>query len=196
VQRPIPSTVLANNWATIAQRGGLALFFSLVTPLRSDPSLAWFAPLFLFYAIADGVLAISAAARSVRSGERWACHLVEGLAGVCCVFLMCLWPDTSLRALTWTLASWATLTGIGALVNSAGLGKSATREFLAGALGVVLIRFGLLTIGAERAGEAGITRWACGNALLIAVLFLAWGARLRAEQTGRPVAKLLQLRAR
>ena len=60
-----------------------------------ERSLAWFAPLLLFYAMADGVLAIAAAARAAYKREQWAGFLLEGTAGVIGVVAVGLWPGLS-----------------------------------------------------------------------------------------------------
>ena len=72
---------VANHWLSVAHRGLLAIGFALLTLLGPGNSLAWFAPLMLFYAMADGLLAIAAAARGAYVHERCACLVIEGLTG-------------------------------------------------------------------------------------------------------------------
>ena len=53
-------------------RGLLVLAFGLLALFGPEKSLNWFAPLMLFCALADGVLAIAASARAAYAHERWA----------------------------------------------------------------------------------------------------------------------------
>ena len=163
---------LANHWLSVAHRALLAIAFALLTLLGPEKSLAWFAPLMLFYAMADGLLAIAAAARAAYAHERWACLLVEGLTGVSGIFAIAIWPEANFAELTWTLTGWAIVTAIAVLVSAATLGQRLTGEWLLASAGVVLVRFAVLGVGAMRASQFAITFWAFSGALFFAIVFL------------------------
>jgi hypothetical protein len=170
---------LANHWMLVAHRGLLALAFALLTLVGTDKSLAWFAPLMLFYAMGDGVLAIAASARAAYARERWVCFLIEGLAGLCGIAAITIWPTAKFPELTWALSGWATITAIAVVVTAASLGRRVTSEWLLAAAGVTLVRFAVLAIGAIRAYEFAIALWSTANALVFALVILARIVRLR-----------------
>jgi uncharacterized membrane protein HdeD (DUF308 family) len=188
------SMTLANHWISVAYRGLLAVAFAALLLFRPEKSLTWFAPLMLFYAMADGVLAIAAAARAGYAHERWACSLLEGLAGLSGIVTLAFWPEAKFPVVTWTLAGWATITAIAAIVASANLGRLVTRDWLLAAAGVVLVRSAVLTLGATRAAESALALWSGANALLFAALFFVRILRLRVS--GSRAVVRLQLFAR
>jgi uncharacterized membrane protein HdeD (DUF308 family) len=167
--------MLANHWITVAQRGLACAAFCVMALFGPERSLAWFAPLLLFYAMADGVLAIAAAARAAYKRDRWAGFLLEGATGVLGVVAVGLWPGLSLPSLTWGAAFWTDIIAIGALIESARLGTAVTRDWLLAAGGVALARLGLVAVGSARAGLPAVARWCAVSALLFAVLFVTLG---------------------
>ena len=68
---------LADPWMPVVHRGLVLVAFGLLTLFGPDRSLNWFAPLMLFGAMSDGVLAIAAAARAAYAHERWAWLCME-----------------------------------------------------------------------------------------------------------------------
>jgi uncharacterized membrane protein HdeD (DUF308 family) len=187
---------VANHSLSVAHRGLLAVVFALLTLLGPHKSLAWFAPLMLFYAMADGLLAIAAAARGAYARERWACFLVEGLIGVSGIVVIAIWPEANFAELTWTLTGWAIVTAIAALVHSAAEEKRVTREWLLASAGVVLVRFAVLAFGAMRAYEFTIAFSAFTSGLFFAIVFLAKIVRLLLERRGQGAGAHLHLFAR
>ena len=168
----------------------MALAFGLLTLFGPEKSIAWFAPLMLFYAMADGVLAIAAAARAAYARERWACLLVEGIAGVTGIVLIAVWPEVTIPELSWSIAGWATVSAIGAIVTAGTLGKRATRDWLLAAGGAVLLRFAVLAIGAIRASEFAIAFWCGAGAVVFTALLLTRMLQMRlASGRGVPAGR-------
>src|SRR5262249_25167192 len=141
---------LANHQISVAHRGLACAAFCVLTLLGPERSLAWFAPLLLFYAMTDGVLAIAAAARAASRGESWVGYLVEGLSGVIGVIAIGLWPGLSLPAIIWSAVVWAGINATGALVSLARLERG-TRDWLAAAAAGAFLRFRILAAGAATA---------------------------------------------
>jgi uncharacterized membrane protein HdeD (DUF308 family) len=182
----ITSAIPLSSWRSLLYRGALGLLFGGLVLLGAERSLGWFAPLMLFYAMADGVLAIAAAARAAYGCERWGCLLIDGLAGVGGVLAFAVWQDIKLEALAWSVAGWATLTGICALYTAVCLRERVTRPWLFAALAVVTIRLATLAIGAARSGESAIAACVSVAAFAFVLLLLIWVARLP-----RSLARLL-----
>src|SRR5947199_10136161 len=106
---------LADPWIPVVHRGLVLVAFGLLTLFGPDRSLNWFAPLMLFGAMTDGVLAVGAAARAAYAHERWEWLLAEGLAGLSGIVLIAVWPTAHFAELTWTLTGWAAITAMGAV---------------------------------------------------------------------------------
>jgi uncharacterized membrane protein HdeD (DUF308 family) len=170
---------LADPWISVVHRGLVLVGFGLLTLFGHDRSLKWFAPLMLFAAMSDGVLAVAAAARAAYVRERWAWLLVEGLAGLTGIVLIAVWPTAHFAELTWTLTGWAAITAMGAVAAAISLGSRVTRDWLLAAAGVVLLRFAVLGIGASRCGEFAIAFCSGAGVLIFAALFLARIVKVR-----------------
>jgi uncharacterized membrane protein HdeD (DUF308 family) len=178
----------ANHWTLVAHRGSLVLAFVLIALLSPEKSLAWFAPLMLFYAMSDGVLTIAAAARAVLRRERYGWLVVEGLAGLSGIVVIAVWPDARIPVLAWTLSAWAVVTAAGAVLMAVNLEKRRNRPWLLATGAVVFLRFAILAIGATRAGEFELAFWSWTGSLLFTVVLLA--LLLRASLPHRGTAAL------
>ena len=139
---------MAESWIRGAPRVFTGVSFVVLTAAGGEASLRRIAPLLLFYAMADGVLSIAAAARSAWTGERWGWLCVEGLAGVGGVVAIGVWPETGFATLLWIAAVWAGVTGAAAVA-----------------------------IGAARVGAPAVALWGVAGAVLFGVLLLARGGR-------------------
>src|SRR4051795_7504699 len=159
---------LADPWIAVLHRGLVMIAFGLLTIFGPGRSLNWFAPLMLFGAMMDGVLAGAAAARAAYAHERWAWPLAEALAGVSGIVMIGVWPTAHFPELTWTLTGWAVITAMGALAAAVGLGKRVPRDWLLPAAGIVLLRFAVLGIGAMGSGEFTIAACSGAGALVFA----------------------------
>jgi len=179
---------LANHQISVAHRGITCAAFCVMAFFGPERSLAWFAPLLLFYGMADGVLAIAAAARAAYAREWWACYLVEGLSGVGGVVAIALWPGLSLQAIAWGAVFWAGINALGALVTVARL-RTITRDWLLATAGLALLRFAVLAVGCAKAGQPAIARWSAATAFVFAALFLALAFWRRAGAGRRMVGQ-------
>ena len=74
------SAALARNWWAISLRGVVAVIFGLIALLLPGVTLASLVLLFGAYMVVDGVLAVVAAVRAARQGERWGLLIFEGIA--------------------------------------------------------------------------------------------------------------------
>ena len=186
---------LADPWIPVVHRGLVWVAFGLLTIFGPDRPLNWFAPLMLLGAMADGVLAVAAAARAAYAHERWAWFCVEGSAGLSGIVVIAVWPTAHFPELTWTLTGWAAITAIGAVRAAVDLGRRVTRDWLLAAAGVVLLRFAVLGIGAIRSSEFAIAACSGAGAVIFAALFLARILKVRVA-SGAAAGNGLQLFAR
>jgi uncharacterized membrane protein HdeD (DUF308 family) len=185
---------LSAQWTSVVHRAFVALAFGLLILVSPDRSLPWFAPLILFYAMADGVLAIAAAARAAYAREPWAWLLVEGFTGLSGILVIAVRPQANIPVLAWSVTGWAVVTAIGALTAAASLGERATRGWLLASAAVVWLRFTVLAIGALRAGESVIAFSSAAGALAFTALLLGRVFGLRRWFPG--AARATQLFAR
>jgi uncharacterized membrane protein HdeD (DUF308 family) len=154
------------------QRGLAGFVFGLLAILGTDGSGKSIVPLLLFYALADGVLAISFAARAAFARESWSRPLADGAAGVAGLAIVTLWPNATSPALLWSIALWTTVTAATA-IHAARERRLAAASVVLLRFGVVLLRFLVVGAAAARAGDLVLVLWEGANALLFAAVFLS-----------------------
>ena len=75
-------TQLASNWWALALRGVLSILVGVLALTKPGATLAALVLLIGAYMFVDGVFAIMAALRGIRTGDRWGWMLVEGILGI------------------------------------------------------------------------------------------------------------------
>lgn len=153
-------------WTPAIQRGLIGLVFGSLALLGRDPSLSRVAPILLLYAMADGLVALGAAASAAYAGERWAEALAEAVAGIGGVLLLGAWPDAGASVLVGCVVLWATLTAVGVVVAN----PARERRFAEAA--IVMMRFCVIAIAAGRSGRFGVALWGGASALGFAGIFV------------------------
>src|ERR1700722_10577486 len=103
---------IAKNWWALVIRGFLGIGFGLIAFFWPGITLASLVILFAAYALVDGVMAIVAAVRSLKSHERWGGLLLEGIAGLAVGLMTMAWPAITALWLIYLIAAWAIITGI------------------------------------------------------------------------------------
>lgn len=103
-------TQLARNGWLLAWRGLIAVLFGLAA-LRPGATLTALVLLFGAYALADGLLALTASWLDRHALDREWVLLSKGLAGITIGALTYLWPSVTARELVFLIAAWTLLTG-------------------------------------------------------------------------------------
>lgn len=164
------------RWWTVVLRGVLAIVFGLLSMFRPGFAVMSLVVLFGFYAIMEGVLALSLGFRSGYPRSSMVLHgLVSLLAGV----IVLLWPGMSALVFTLVLACWALVAGALEIAAAIRLRKELDHEWMLAAEGVVSMLFGVLLFLSPLAGTIVLGLWVGAFALVFGGMLIASGLRLR-----------------
>jgi uncharacterized membrane protein HdeD (DUF308 family) len=160
-----------------AARAALAVGFGLAALLA--PSLAVRSLAFAFgaYALADGVLAITAASLAPRGRDRWRLLFVEGLADLVAGATALLLSSLRLVELVVLMAVWAVVSG--AALGAAGLLLPVRRgRNLVALSGLASLLWGLAVLLSPVEDVVALVAWLAVYALVLGVLLMVLTARL------------------
>ena len=100
------------TWWMFAVRGVLAIFFGIVALTRPQQMIQALVLVFGAFALMDGIFTVIAGIASYRHFKRWWAVLLEGMAGILFGVLAFFYPDITVLALLYVIATWAITTGI------------------------------------------------------------------------------------
>lgn len=174
-------SVLVNNWWTFVLRGILAILFGLLVFFMPGMALLTLVFLFGFYALADGLFSLAAALRWTGGAEQqpWWALLLHGILGVVAGFLALTLPGITAVVLLYIIAGWALATGIMEIVAAIRLRQQIQGEWLLVLSGVLSIILGVLLALFPVAGALAVVLWIGAYAIVVGVLLLVLGFKLR-----------------
>ena len=171
---------LAENWWLLLLRGIAALAFGTLTFVWPGITLLTLTLLWGAYALADGVLALWAAASGNTSdvAPRW-WLAVAGIVSVAAGALTFLWPGMTALVLLFFIASWAIVIGVMQIWGAIRLRKEIEGEWLLVVSGLLSIGFGVILFVWPGAGALAVV-WTIGwYAILAGCLSIALAFRLK-----------------
>jgi uncharacterized membrane protein HdeD (DUF308 family) len=167
------------TWWMLVLRGLIAIVFGLAALLRPSIALEVLVLLFGAYALVDGIVAIVVAVRVRDVLDGWWLWLLEGLAGLA-IGLFTFWrPGVTETVLLYIIAAWAIITGVLELVVAVGLRKIIERDWLLALDGILSVVLGVLLVIRRAAGALALTWLIALYALMVGVLLLVLGLRVR-----------------
>lgn len=182
---------LSDNWWAVALRGLAALVFGVLTLVSPGISLAALVLLFGAYAVADGVLAIVAASRHRRAGEKWWVVALGGIAGIAAGIITFLMPAITALVLVYVIAARAIIVGAMEVAAAIRLRKVIKGEWLMALGGVASIVFGVLVALFPGIGALTVVLWIGAFSVVIGAMLIALAFRLRSwgrVHPGMPLA--------
>ncbi len=160
------------KWLLVV-RGILAIVFGILVWVWPGPTLLVLIGLFGIYALATGLFAIAAAARSARSHQR---RWLLALSGVLCIaagILAFIWPGRTALALLFLIGIWAIVSGVSEIAAAFSGNRSTTDEWLLVLGGVVSVLFGIILLVYPSTGLLALV-WLIGvYAIIYGVMQLA-----------------------
>jgi uncharacterized membrane protein HdeD (DUF308 family) len=167
-------------WWVLALRGASALLFGLVALTWPGMTLWVFIVLFAGYVVADGVLAIVAAARAADRRKQWL--VLEGVTSIAAGALAVIWPRATLAVLIYLIGGWAIITGAFRLAADVRRGSAIRGERLLLMPGALAVVFGLLLVAVPMIGLRTLM-WLVGVvALIVGGLLLGLAAHRWSQQ--------------
>jgi uncharacterized membrane protein HdeD (DUF308 family) len=170
--------LLARNWWMFVLRGVLAILFGIGAFVWPSLTLAVLVLLYGAFSFADGVTNLAVAANGPAGRCRWS-HVGLGLLGIGVGVVTFFWPQITEIALIYVIAAWALAHGVLEIIAAFELRKAIQGEWLLALSGLASIVFAILLIAFPGKGAVVIVYWIGAGAILLGVLLLALGLRLR-----------------
>jgi uncharacterized membrane protein HdeD (DUF308 family) len=170
---------LASNWWALALRGVLGILLGLVALTRPGTTLSAIILLLGAYMFVDGVFAIVASLRGMRTGDRWGWMLVEGIIGVIAGIIVFRTPATAAVVLVWLVAFWAIMHGAAEIGAGIRLRKIIEKEWLLILAGVLSVALGIFILMRPGIGLLLLTTWIGVYALFAGIVTLMLAFRIR-----------------
>jgi uncharacterized membrane protein HdeD (DUF308 family) len=167
------------RWWSIALRGVAAIIFGLIALYAPTTALLSLVIVFGVYALIDGGLALSLAARG--TGISQSAIIFRGLASIVAGVLALAWPGITAFVLLLVIAAWAIVSGILEIFVAIRHRKELQHEWLLGLEGALSVGFGILLLVSPVAGAIALGLWLGIYALVFGVVLVAAGLRLRSR---------------
>jgi uncharacterized membrane protein HdeD (DUF308 family) len=170
---------LASRWGWVVLRGVLGVLFGLVAFTR--PGALAFSMVLVFgcYAFISGIATVIAAARVGRAGASWGALFLEGLVSIAAGVVAVLWPASTALAFVWIIGFWAIVSGVLEISSAIRLRKLIEHEWALGIAGVLSVVFGLLMFYRPVAGGLAVVWWLGAYVMLLGIMMIVVGFRLR-----------------
>ena len=172
-------TQLTSNWWALALRGALSILVGILALTRPGATLAAIVILLGAYMFVDGVFAIMASLRGMRTGDRWGWMLVEGLIGIVAGLIVLRTPATGAIVLLWLVAFWAITHGIAEIAAGIKLRKIIEGEWLLILAGVLSLGLGLYILMRPGVGLLLLATWVGVYALFAGIVMLMLALKVR-----------------
>jgi uncharacterized membrane protein HdeD (DUF308 family) len=168
-------------WWAFVVRGALAIAFGVFLWLIPGMALLTFMFLFGAFALADGVIHLSAAFHRREPDQQHSrgAHVVHGVLSIVAGLIALLVPGLTALALIYVLAGWAVAIGILEIVAAVRLRKLIRSEWVLGLIGAVSILFGILIALAPGAGALAMILWIGAYAVASGIMLVAVGLKIR-----------------
>ena len=172
-------TQLTSNWWALALRGILSILVGILAITRPGVTLAAIVLLIGAYMFVDGVFAIMASLRGMRTGDRWGWMLVEGILGIIAGIIVFRTPATGALVLLWLVAFWAITHGIAEIAAGVKLRKIIEKEWLLILAGVLSVALGIFVLMRPGIGLLLLVTWIGVYALFAGIVTLMLAFRVR-----------------
>lgn len=169
------------NWWLWSLRGVIALIFGLVALTQPNLTLTAMILLFSGFMFADGIFALLTLF-SRRTDERWSWAVFfEGITGVVVAIATLLIPDMSVLILLSCVSAWAVTSGILKMSVAYRCRKASCvpGSFIIGLSGLASLAMGLTFAFFPAFGIANIALMVGGYALMLGLLMIMEGLRLK-----------------
>jgi len=160
-------------------RGIAAIVFGVIAFTHPVMAIATLVLLFGAWVLIDGIFRIVAAIRHRGSDPDWAWQLVIGIIGIIVGLLTFHAPQITALALVIYIAAWALMIGASEIVMAVKLRHEIKGEWLLILMGLASIVFAVLLLWNPVAGAAAVIWLIAWYAVVLGILAIFFGFRLR-----------------
>ena len=174
---------LKRNWWVPVLRGVAAIIFGIIAfthPVMAAVTLVWF---FGAWVLIDGIFRIVGAIRHRDSDSDWGFNLIIGILGVIVGLLTFHAPGVTALALVIYIAAWALMIGATEIALAIKMRREIKGEWFLILLGLASIIFAALLLWNPLAGAAALIWIIAWYAVIMGVLAVVFGFRLRSLPT-------------
>ena len=174
---------LKRNWWVPVLRGVAAIIFGIIAfthPVMAAVTLVWF---FGAWVLIDGIFRIIGAIRHRDSDSDWGFNLIIGILGVIVGLLTFHAPGVTALALVVYIAAWALMIGATEIALAIKMRREIKGEWFLILMGLASIIFAALLLWNPLAGAAALIWIIAWYAMIMGVLAIIFGFRLRSLPT-------------
>jgi uncharacterized membrane protein HdeD (DUF308 family) len=177
---------LKRHWWVPVIRGIAAIVFGIIAFTHPVMAIATLVLFFGAWVLIDGIFRIVAAIRHRGSDPDWAWQLVIGIIGIIVGLLTFHAPRVTALALVIYIAAWALMIGASEIVMAVKLRHEIKGEWFLILMGLASIVFAVLLLWNPVAGAAAVIWLIAWYAVVLGILAIFFGFRLRSLRTLAP----------
>src|SRR4029077_18500069 len=177
---------LKRHWWVPVIRGIVAIVFGIIA--FTHPGLAATTLVLFFgaWVLIDGIFRVVSAIGHRASDPDWGWHLVIGLLGIIVGLLTFHAPGITALALVIYIAAWALMIGASEIAIAVKMRREIKGEWFLILMGLASIVFAVLLLWNQIAGDAAVILLISWYAVVLGVLAIFFGFRLRGLRTLAP----------
>ncbi len=173
------SKLFLRLWWVLTLRGAVALAFGVITLVWPGLTLLALVALFVVYALASGIAAVTGAVMHRNTDEDWWLTLLIGLAGIAAGIIAAVHPTLTAIVLVLVMGAFALASGILDCAVAIRLRKLVRNEWLLLFAGVISILFGVLVFTNPLAGMLALVTLFSLYLIVFGASLLTLGLRMR-----------------
>jgi uncharacterized membrane protein HdeD (DUF308 family) len=177
---------LKRHWWVPVIRGIAAIVFGVIAFTHPVMAIATLVLFFGAWVLIDGIFRIVGAIRHRASDPDWVWQLVIGIIGIIVGLLTFHAPQVTALALVIYIAAWALMIGASEIVMAVKLRHEIKGEWLLILMGLASIVFAVLLLWNPVAGAAAVIWLIAWYAVVLGILAIFFGFRLRSLRTLAP----------
>jgi uncharacterized membrane protein HdeD (DUF308 family) len=177
---------LKRHWWVPVLRGIAAIVFGVMAFAYPGLTLAVLVIFFGAWVLVDGIFRVVGAIAGRASDPDWGFHLIIGIAGIVIGLLTFHAPRITALALLIYIAAWALMIGASEIALAIKLRKEIKGEWFLILMGLASIIFAVLLLWNPVAGAAAVIWLIAWYAVVLGVLCIFFGFKLRSLPTLLP----------
>ena len=173
------NALVSRYWWTIVLRGFVALLFGIVSFAWPGATVAGLVLLFGAYCLVDGIAGVIIGIKNFGERDRWWATLIGGVVSLGAGLVALVLPGLTAVTLLTLIGLWAVARGVMDIAAAIRLRHVIDGEWLLALGGALSIAFGLVVVIFPGAGAVALALWIGAFAVMLGVMLIALGFRLR-----------------